>query len=315
MYTDYVPSFLRNPFQSSLSSLINELTPSAKDLSIVQSAITETQRLISQITPGSTPLRFHSTVLMTVGSRLRNTDITPLSHVDVFIVFEHPELSFHDTDLTLTIADGSSPLSALTDGSLHLITDKVREHVRLFFPKDATQTSQSKQAILLPFHQLQLEVRITPAFALSDFFLIPEEKSELKWRKVAPQKGKEFLDQLNTRHQNFLIPAIRLMKFWNRQKNNSTLRNYHIEASGYFIFEEIPTPIPDLISALQEYAKHLSKYMYTCPDPVGLAGPINQYLPDNVNQWYLYMNRIAELRDAIDNGEKALVDFLKKQDQ
>lgn len=251
--------------------------------------------------------------LVIAGSHYRGTDLAPLWNVDIFLLLDSSLVDIHQKGNTLNIVTQNQLLSTCIDESLHLLPHKLVSTLEsLFSQKFPTKMSNSGQALKLQVERHSLEVRITPAFAWDHSYFIPQEKSELLWRRVSPFHEKERLDKINAMHNGFVIPAIRYLKRWNEVRNNEGFRNYHVEAIAYFIFEEIPTPAKSVMEALRLYAAQMSKYIYSCPDPTGLDAPINIYLPDNIDQWYLFMNRIGDLKTAISSGEKAVVDLVKK---
>lgn len=314
LYTESVKTFLRNPFQSPLSALVAEITPSSQENATVQKATEFLKEMMTQVQKEGGFPNLAPEVVLVVGSHFRQTDLSPIEHIDIFLLFDPQLVEINEKESTLSVKNKEPLFSSSADASMHLLPLKMVSYVEAVLSKKfPTTLTQSKQAVEIRLEQFSLKVRVTPAFSSGDCFYIPEERTELLWRKVSPQKEKEILEKVNLRHNNTLIPLIRYIKLWNETKNNESFRNYHIEAIAYFIFEEIPTPVKSLREALDQYVKSMSRYIYNCPDPTQLSLPIHSYLPDNIDQWYLYMNRISDLKAAIALNEKSIVDLVNPQ--
>jgi hypothetical protein len=281
-----VPKLL-NPFQPPLLQLIESVTPSNWEKTNAQHAFTAIEKYLLAH-PQEFPLA-QPDILKLVGSHWRETDLSPVQHIDVFALFAATSFSEQDPP---------SP-------------SKTVEGIATLLSKDfVTKLSGTKQAVKIQLKEPNFEIRITPAFVQSGFYYIPEEKSETAWKKVSPDKEKELIMELDAKLNKLLIPTIRCMKFWNDGRNNGGFRNYHIEAIAFHIFSGIPTVPKNVFAAVQIYVEQMSKLIFDCPDPTGLSTPIHKYLPDNIDQWYLFMNRVSDLKTAIKGGEKALKSWL-----
>jgi hypothetical protein len=308
-----VPNFSLNPFQSPLTKLLSEITPSARENAKVDKTVQELKKQLQQWSDQQKLPPLDKNVILLVGSHYRGTDLSPLKHIDLFLLLDPQHVSIQERGNTITLTGEVPILSECTDESKHLLPKKLIGKLESVFAEQfSTKTSFSGQAIKIQFEKEKMEVRLTPAFATGQSYVIPQEKSELLWRKVSPEKEKEKLEKVNAAHKGQIIPLIRCMKFWNESKNNECFRNFHVEATAYFIFEEIPTPVASLLEAMKLYTSQLTKYIYNCPDPTGLDAPIHAYLPDNIDQWYMFMNRIAQLKMAIESGERSVVELLKQ---
>lgn len=311
MYTYIVKNFFRNPFQSPLTRLIDDLTPSKSEISRAQKAMETVIEQMRQLSSQNILPPLSPDVATFVGSYFRGTALSPLKHIDIFLIFDSSLVDIHEDQQVLNLVAQNSLLSSCVDESLHLLPNKlVSTLLQSFSTLYPATISTSGQTIKMLLEKYSLEVRITPAFAWDHSFYVPAEKSELLWKKVSPGKERQRLAKVDEHHNHFIIPLIRYIKRWNMTKNNESFRNYHVEAIAYFIFEEIPTPANSLVDAIKLYVKQMSRYIYNCPDPTNLSTPVHTYLPDNIDQWYLFMNRISELKTAVENGERAMVDFV-----
>lgn len=251
-------------------------------------------------------------IITLVGSHYRETDISPLQHIDVFLEIDSSLVDVHVKGDTLSLVTKDNVLSTCVDDSLHVLPQKLVSALQVTFSQHFPATiSSTGQSIKIQLEKEKFFVRITPSFAWDHSFFVPQEKSELLWRRVSPYKEKAILDQVNQLHNGNIKSVIRCVKLWNELRNNESFRNYHLEAIAYTIFREIPTATHNVMEALELYVNQMPRYIYNCPDPTGLDTPIHTYLPDNIDQWYLFMNRIAELKTAIKSGEKSLVALLK----
>lgn len=312
-YTEIVVTFSLNPFQSPLNKLLSEITPSTSENQRAQAAFATIRQLVVQLGTEQALPPIGSEAISLVGSHYRETSLSPLKHIDIFLQLDSSLVAIHEKGNTLNLVTKEAMLSTCVDESLHLLPQKLVNTLKDIFVKHyPTKISRTGQSLKLQLEKQNIEVRITPSFAWDHSFFVPLEHSELLWRKVSPYREKEMLTEINRAHKGNITRAIRLMKMWNEGRNNESFRNYHIEAIAYFIFEEIPTATQDVIDTLRLYVNNMSRYIYNCPDPTGLDTPIHAYLHDNIDKWYLFMNRIGELKTAVQAGEKTLADFLRK---
>lgn len=304
--------FLLKPFQSPLISLLDELTPSDADRKKVQKAITSIEKQIQLLVGQQQLPKLAANSLQVFGSYFRESALAPITHVNVLMVIDPTSVQTNETDLTVASVNVDPFLRTIKNPTNLVQPVLLMKALETVLSKHMNaKLSSSGQSVHITLKGESIELRLTPAIPFLDGYLIPEEKSELLWKRISPLKERGALEMINKRHSGNVIAAVRCIKYWNLTRNTESFRSYHLEAIACLVFEEIPTPITSLIHALELYAKHMSKYIYNCPDPVRMTESIHRYLPDNIDQWYLFMNRISELQTAVGDGEKALAEFLR----
>lgn len=310
-----MPNFSLNPFSSPLLGLIQSITPTKKEHHKIKSSLDQVSSYVNRLDSQNTVPILSNSPLLIVGSHSRDTDILPITHVDVYLELDPKNLTMQDSGTIVQLLNNTRELSACIDQAHHLIPLKIIERLQLWFSeKFSVELSHTKQTLKIAIPHSSIEVRLTPSFEYKEALLIPQVDSQLLWLPTNPDILKNLVDHVDKKHHGMIRPAIRFMKYWNDKKNNSAFRNCHIEMIFLLIFDEIPTPTSSVSECLTIFTDRMAKYIYNCPDPTKLNGPVHSYLPDSIDQWYLFMNRIAELKSALIHGESEVVRFAKKSD-
>lgn len=298
-------------------SLLDELTPSESQRARSDKALKEFENELQLLIGQKLLPNLAEPHITLAGSNLRETVLAPITHLNLLLVIDPTGLQLNEQDLMVYFnqSQPSDPfLEKLKNPSGLLQPALLLQHIHDTLKKQFTvELSYFRQSIHITLKKSPIKIKLTPAIPYAHGYFIPEERSELLWNKIDPIKEKDIIHKLNNRHSGNIIAAIRCMKYWNHAKNTDSFRGYHLEAIACLIYEEIPTPITSLLQAVDLFAKQMSKYIYNCPDPVHMGETLHRYLPDNINQWYLFMNRIGELQSVIDKGEKELVGFLQTE--
>jgi hypothetical protein len=294
-------------------NLLDELTPSDRDRANADRAFKELEREIHLLTEQNLLPELAEPGLILAGSNFRETALAPITHLNVLFVINPNSVKVNEQDGMVSFIGPDPFLDGLKNPSGLLQPVLLMKALLSALAGFSAKQSFFGQSIHIKLKKSPIEIKLTPAIPFLEGYLIPEEKSELLWKRINPTKEKEVIFNLNKRHSGNVIAAIRCMKYWNQTRNTGSFRGYHLEAIACLIFEEIPTPITSLMNAMELYIKQMSKYIYNCPDPVRLSETIHRYLPDSIDQWYLFMNRIGELKAAIEKGEKETAEFLQAE--
>lgn len=294
-----------------LQHAAKHLSPTAQEYSMAEQAIQLLEQFVqTQANQGVLP-PLQSPALTIVGSLYRQTAISPLSRISVDLLFDPNQIKYEPQNSTCSLAMSQSPLAASVTPAQLLSPSKLLQNIHAVFVQQyPAAISGSGQSVVVELPNLPVRLEITPTFLVDEVFLIPEEHTELSWRRTSPLKEKAILDQIDSKHHQYVRPIIKFMKYWNDSKNNRSWRENHMEAMVTVHFYSMEQAVSSLSGALVEFCKAMPRYLYKTPDLTGLAGPISAYLPDNIDQWYLFMNRVAELRDNVEAGDGKFIDYL-----
>lgn len=183
------------------------------------------------------------------GSYGRKTAIRPLHDVDVFVVLD----------------------SARQPRGQRTPDDLLREVRQVF-----KQQWPERQLPVLQRHSLRIDfssgihVDIVPAYRHEQGgYLIPQRDTGA-WIRTDPKAHQDACAQADRAAEGRLNPLIKLVKQWNRERDNSPLRSFHLEVMCYSAFPSPPEG--SLLERLEFLFRRLSeRVMQTCRDPAKLG--------------------------------------------
>lgn len=90
--------------------------------------------------------------------------------------------------------------------------------------------------------------------------------------KTDPRKDAQSMTAANTRNGGYLLPIMRLLKYWNnRTANKSRLSSYYFETLALKTFSTAYS-LSSLQSGIKHFFDYAPGYLYlNCPDPKGLG--------------------------------------------
>ncbi len=224
---------------------------------------------------------------MPFGSFARKTKVRPLDDVDMLVMVEGQNSQVHEASwgtfaCHLRITDDSSPLEPYTDENGWVISTKILNRIKSGVQKvHSYRESEIKRngvAVVLNLTSYDWVFDIVPAVPVGDggnqilYHLIPDGRGN--WMKTDPRVDQEMVTSANQQQNGFLLPLIRLIKYWNiRSQAAPRLASYHLETmlinafrSGYPVIESrIRWSVPDAFQALADHV------MSSCPDPKNLG--------------------------------------------
>ncbi|MCP3062632.1 nucleotidyltransferase [Myxococcus sp. K38C18041901] len=185
------------------------------------------------------------------GSYSRGTALRPLHDVDVFVVARPPRGSRTPDDLLREVRQVFK--AEWSDRALPVLQ---RHSLRIDFSSG-------------------ISVDIVPAFAHEQGgYLIPQRDTGA-WIRTDPKAHQEVCAQADRLAQGRLNPLIKLVKQWNRARDNSPLRSFHLEAMCYSAFQSPPEG--SYLERLEVLFQHLSeRVMQTCRDPAKLGVAVDE---------------------------------------
>lgn len=300
-----------NPFTSPLSLLLKKIKPSTDDLERVQQGFEFFENHVSGLSQNHILPASIDKNLIQVGSFLRKTNLSPVKELDLYFILEGSQIKYNSQSRTIEATQAAPSFGEFREDSGYFSSQKCLNFFQKIFSLHFPSAINPDQScVWIELKSFKLRINFTPAFLYESIFLIPQESSVLSWVKSDPFKELSILKSLDRHHNQLLIPTIQVAKYWNEKKNNSAFRNFHLESIAFLIFGEIPTSIKTLKDSVSVFMTRMPSHLYDCPDPSGLADPVHLYLPDKVDSWYLYMNRVKEAKDALSVSEKSFVEYL-----
>lgn len=112
-------------------------------------------------------------------------------------------------------------------------------------------------------------VEVGDGIGLTTHYLIPNGRAE--WKRSDPRKDAAEVTAANQRHNELLLPLIRLIKYWNRRPLCPALRSYYLETIclNIFAFQPALTNLPEGIRTFFQLAP--GQIQMPCPDPRGFG--------------------------------------------
>lgn len=151
-----------------------------------------------------------------------NHEAITLNEVRVFGSYERdtnlPQSVDHSTDVDIMLVmnnDGCTPQTYL---------DRVRRAVEAKY--STSDIMQSSPTIILSMTHIRFE--ITPAIVKNNFYHIKNGDNE--WMPTYCFADLNYLIEANKANNYMVKPTIRLVKYWNVNKNNKSISSYELEA-------------------------------------------------------------------------------------
>ncbi len=148
-----------------------------------------------------------------IGSYARNTTITPLTSVDVDIVFVLAKEEYSPSKHTYLL-------------------DKFRNKIKESYPK--TKVSRNGQAVTISFTEYTIDA--VPAFQIPTGKLVIPDSTNGTWITSDPiGHSNHILREDQNRHHYNLLPTIKVLKEWNRE-SDKFLKSIYLELLATQIF-------------------------------------------------------------------------------
>ncbi len=193
------------------------------------------------------------------GSYSRSTLIAPLAEADIDIFVVLDSQYFHNYN-----NQNGGPAGLL---------DLVKRTLRKTYTR-TPDISRNGQAVTIRFDDFMVD--IVPSFnRQGGGYLIPNSLTQ-SWISTDPKKHAQILSDMNSSHNNDLVPLIKMIKAWN--KNNGTyFLSFHLEVLSFIIFNKVT--ISDYPSGMRFYFdKARDLVTKQNPDPAGYGGDVGYYL-------------------------------------
>ena len=191
------------------------------------------------------------------GSYSRHTMIAPLKEadIDIFIIL-HPD--YYEPS-----------------GQANLL-DRVKRVLKNTYPK-TPDVSRNGQAVTIQFTDFVVDV--VPAFRREGGgYWIPNSARQA-WIATDPKKHVEILGEANAKHNDDLVPLIKMVKGWNKNINRH-FHSFHLEVLALQILDNVT--ISSFPSGVRYFFDKGRSYIRANnPDPAGYGGDVGAYLNTN----------------------------------
>lgn len=225
------------------------------------------------------------------GSFARSTKVQPLDDLDMVVLLNGQgsvEVSAWGESYTyqVQITAASSPLARFADinGYVNstIILNQFKSGLQRIPNYQKAEIKRNGVAVVLNLKSYPWVFDIVPSIPVSTsgtttHYLIPNGSG--KWMRTDPRRDQEAITKANQWHSGFLIPLIRLIKYWNLYSRAAPrLGSYYLETmliNGLKPYYQ-PTISADLRSSIPLAFQTLAtQVVQSCPDPKWLGGNLD----------------------------------------
>lgn len=230
------------------------------------------------------------------GSYARGTKLYPLDDIDIMIVMDGQGLFPTDKGVQLTThfvlgnaENKHSPIHQHIVGGGHLDSRVILELFRsaLLETYPDSKVSRNGQAINVHLSSYGLGLDVVPCFHIKsnneavarDMYYIPRGSNDPAWLKTNPKIDEEISTFLHEKHNKKLKSVIKLLKYWNREKNADRIRSYHLESIAWWTFHHHTSAITNLTDGVRYFFANARPFLEAvCKDTTGLGDPVDTYM-------------------------------------
>ncbi len=225
----------------SFESFINDTSPrNNSEVSVSWNEIRNTIESNSDIVSSS----------FLAGSYIRRTKIHPIDDLDIFfhINFSNTRIQ-SDTNGTKICLKGDIDSHQLKKystnelGTYYVSPIKLINHIGTIVKESYTTTNEQHRngecyTVYLSSKLLTIDCVPYAWVNEHDYMLIPSGWKDLYWKKTNPKIDKDTITDMDATYQGKLRWVIKIMKFWNKNKNTWVkFKSYILECLVYFAFK------------------------------------------------------------------------------
>lgn len=225
------------------------------------------------------------------GSFARKTKIRPLDDIDLLALLIGKGTTAEKAnnadpyEYWLRIKDDDAALAPFDDGCGYVSSIKVLNQLKKSLSNvgsySKAEIKRNQQAVVLNLTSYTWVFDIVAAVPIrsyysdsTDFYLIPDGSGD--WIKTDPRKDTAYVTKVNQQHDGWILPTIRLLKFWNQRTHKPRLSSYYFETLVLRTFD-YASKIESLPKALRYFFNYCPLYLdLACPDPKGLGPNLDQ---------------------------------------
>lgn len=220
------------------------------------------------------------------GSFARKTKIRPLDDIDLLFVLNGRGTTSQQSqnnayEYWLKISDANAPLAKFRDAYGFVSSVKVLNQIKKSLGKvknyGKAELKRNEQAVILNLTSYPWVFDIVPAVSISsyydssktEYYLIPDGSGD--WMRTDPRKDTEYVTRVSKQHNGYLLPTMRLLKYWNWRTYKPRLPSYYFETLALKVFDNLTT-ISDYPTAIRTFFSICPIYLDGwCSDPKGLG--------------------------------------------
>jgi hypothetical protein len=249
------------------------------------------------------------------GSFARKTKIRPLDDIDMMILlngtgttlYHYPESTNPYSDW-LRIDSPTAPLAKFPDGHGFVnstkVLNRIRDKISTVPQYEKADIKRTGEAVTLNLRSYSWVFDIVPSVPVVDskgniiHYAIPDGNSN--WKKTDPRIDQKNVTSLNIMHKGMYIPAVRMLKYWNRRTHKPRLSSYYFETIVQKVFSS--AAVADYPEALKNFFISAQGYVQLhCADPQGLGPNLDAGVDSDTKQ-----KVIAAMKAAWDNAWDAV---------
>ena len=140
----------------------------------------------------------------------------------------------------------------------HSILETFQEALSQSHPNSTIK--KSGQAVNVRLDSYGLGIDIVPCFHIKpfdetqqEFYYIPIGNGNPGWLKTNPKIDEAISSRLHDLHNKKLKSVIKLLKYWNREKNADRIRSYHLESIAWYVFHNHSSSITTIGEGLRYF--------------------------------------------------------------
>jgi SMODS domain-containing protein len=228
------------------------------------------------------------------GSFGRRTGITPLDDIDVMMILDGTGLVVvRNGSVTGDTVEGSGNLAKQIDFgrfqgpdaylSSHKILSAFRSALRgTIYPN--SEVGNAEQAVNVWLSTYGIGMDIVPAFHIvplwgQDYYMIPEGHGSHGWLNTNPKLDASRIATVGGASVGLLRDVIRLMRYWNQERNGERLSGYHVEVLTLLSVES--RGLVDVAGTVAYVFNDLiTRLAWVCPSQTGFGGNVDAELTD-----------------------------------
>jgi len=226
------------------------------------------------------------------GSYARGTKLHPLDDIDVMIVLDGAGLIPVGLNATHYVRGNSEGINSPVHNHLGLDNLLNSHSVLEAFQKALAQShsdstiKKNGQAINVKLKSYNLGIDIVPCFHIKpfdatqkDFYYIPIGNGNPGWLKTNPQIDEAISKMLHEKHNKKLKSVIKLLKYWNREKNADRIRSYHLETIAWYVFHNHTSSITSISEGIRYFFNNARPYLENqLNEATGFGGFVDSYM-------------------------------------
>ena len=245
------------------------------------------------------------------GSYARGTKLHPLDDIDVMIVLDGTGLEPTGLQATHYVRSSAEGKNGPVHNHIGFDNQLNSHSVLEAFQKSLAQShadsviKKSGQAVNVKLVSYDLGIDIVPCFHIKprnineqDFYYIPLGDGNPGWLKTNPKIDAAISTRLHDKHNKKLKSIIKLLKYWNREKNGDRIRSYHLESIAWNVFHNHPSAVTTMAEGVRYFFDNARPYLENnLVEPTGFGKHVDTYMT--------FQDRQASLT-ALDNAKAAL---------